>query len=274
MATGSTGINPGNHPIADELIGSKWTSLAIPTPKGSTDFSLYKLECQSSTWCIAVGKYVANKRNYVDATFLTSEVWNGSTWRIVKIFSPRTYAHQIDPGMVAGGDHPTASPQQLSCVSKTFCVITGFWNGVFVEQWNGHRWSEVTAPNYAWRPRGDSEFSGGTCLTSAICFATGGYAVSNGAWRPLIERWIGQKWKIVALPALPSRFRHGTGFRLTQVDCVTSDLCVAFGDPGFSSANLNALKWNGRTWAYVSISGSRAKPAILCLTNSKCVLVD
>jgi hypothetical protein len=274
MATGSTGIGPGNHPIADELIGSNWTSLPVPTPKGSTDFSLYKLDCKSSTWCIAVGSYVANKTDYVDAQFLTSEVWNGFTWRIVTIFSPRTYAPQTDPGMVPGGDHPTASPQQLSCVTETFCVVAGFWKGVFVEQWDGHRWSEVTAPNYHWRPQYDSEFSGGACISSTNCLATGGIAVSNGAWRPLIERWNGQKWTIDKLPALPKIFRRGTGFRLTQVECVTSNFCVAFGDPGFASATLNAMKWNGRTWTYITISGSRAKPAFLCLTNSECNLID
>jgi len=274
MATGSTGIGPGNHPIADELIGATWQSLSVPTPRGSTDFSLYKLSCQSPMWCIAVGSYVANKKNYVDAQFLTSEVWNGTTWRNVTIVSPRTYAPQIDPGMVAGGDHPTAAPQQLSCISSKFCVITGFWKGVFVEEWNGHRWSEVTAPDYAWRPRGNSEFSGGTCFSSVNCIATGGFAVSNGAWRPLIERWNGRMWKIVTLPVLPEQFRRGTGFRLTQVECSSADVCIAFGDPGIGSAGINALKWNGQTWSYVSVAGNRARPAILCLSRSNCESIN
>lgn len=273
MATGSTGLNPGNHPIADELIGTSWKSLSVPTPRGSTDFSLYKLNCQSSKWCIGVGIYVANKPNYLDATFLVSEVWNGSTWKIVPIFSPRTYVHQIDPGMVAGGAHPTASPQQLSCVTKAFCVIAGFWNGVFVEQWNGHQWSEVTAPNYSARPRYDSEFSGGTCVWKTFCVATGGYAVSNKAWRPLIEKWNGLAWQIVALPTLPKKFQQGTGFRLSQVECASSILCVAYGDPGFASTGLNGLKWNGKTWSYIS-TGSRTRPALMCLARNSCELID
>ena len=274
MTTGSTGLSPGNHPFADELVGSTWTSLLVPTPRGSTDFSLNRLVCRTTTWCIAVGSYVANKPNYVDAQFLSSEVWNGSTWHIVPIYSPRTYAHQIDPGMVAGGDHPTASPQQLSCVSETFCVITGFWQGVFVEQWNGHRWSEVLAPDYALRPRGNSEFSGGACTSTSNCFATGGYAVSNGAWRPLIERWDGQQWKIVTLPELPTQFRHGTGFRLTQIECTSTNACVAFEDPGFTSTGVNGLQWDGSVWRYVTIGGSRKIPSILCLSKVHCQLID
>jgi len=187
MMTSSSAPQVGNKPIADVLDGSHWTTVPIPIVKGSTDLALYKLECQSPTWCVGVGSYVANKKNYLDATFLVSQVWNGVGWHIVPIVSPRTNAPQVDPGMVAGGDHPTASPQELSCVSKKFCVIAGFWIGVFVEQWNGHRWSEVAAPNDASRPGYDSEFSGGTCISTTDCVAVGGYAVSNGKWRPLIE---------------------------------------------------------------------------------------
>lgn len=273
MATGSTGLNIGNHPIADELIGAHWKSLPVPTPKGSTDFSLYKLDCRSSTWCVGVGNYVANKPNYSDATFLASEVWNGSTWRIVPIFSPRTYAPQVDPGMVNGGAHPTAAPQQLSCVSNTFCVFTGFWTGVFVEEWNGHRWSEIHAPNEPKNVGSASEFSGGSCTSTTFCIASGGYDISNGVWRPLIEKWNGHLWRIVALPKLPKIYERGTGFRLAQVDCVSSDFCVAFGDPGLVSTGLNGLEWNGQTWSYVS-TGNRARLALVCLTKTDCNLID
>jgi hypothetical protein len=265
--------SPGNRPIAEELNGTQWTTITVPSVKGSTDFSLFKLDCRSSSWCVGVGSYVANKRDYSDATFLVSEVWNGTSWRIVPIDSPRTYAPQIDPGMVAGGEHPTAAPQQLSCVSKTFCVFTGFWTGVFVEQWNGHRWSEVAAPNAPSRPAYDSEFSGGTCLSTTFCVATGGYAVSNAAWRPLIERWNGQSWQIVTVPKLPQHFNGKPGFRLTSVECSSPKLCEAFGDPGFTSAGVNGLLWNGRTWRYVA-TGVRAKPIFVCLTTRRCVLIS
>jgi hypothetical protein len=273
MATGSTGLNIGNHPIAAELIGVHWKSLSVPTPKGSTDFSLIELDCRSSTWCVGVGKYVANKPNYSDATFLASEVWNGSTWRIVPIFSPRTYAPQVDPGMVNGGAHPTATPVQLSCVSNTFCVFAGFWTGVFVEEWNGLRWSEIHAPNELKNVGSNSEFSGGSCTSTTFCIASGGYAISNGVWRPLIEKWNGHLWRIIALPEMPKFYRHGTGFRLVQVDCVSSDLCVAFGDPGMVSTGLNGLEWNGQRWSYVS-TGSRAKRTLVCLTKTECSLID
>jgi hypothetical protein len=273
MATGSNGLeSPGNYPIAEELIDTHWTALSVPSVKGSTDFSLFKLDCRSPSWCVGVGSYVANKRNYTDATFLVSEVWNGSSWRIVPIDSPRTYAPQIDPGMVNGGEHPTAAPQQLSCVSKTFCVFTGFWTGVFVEQWNGHRWSKVAAPNAPNRPAYDSEFSGGTCVSTKFCVATGGYAVSNAAWRPLVEQWNGHNWLIATLPKLPQHFTGKPGFRLTSVECPSSQLCEAFGDPGFASTGVNGLMWNGQSWRYV-VTGSTAKATFMCLTKNRALLV-
>jgi hypothetical protein len=273
MATGSKAPGVGNHPVAAVLNGEMWTSIPVPTPKGATDFSLSKLKCLTSRWCVAVGSYVANKPNYVDATFLTSEVWNGSTWHNAPIFSPRTDAAQVDPGMVAGGDHPTASPQQLSCVTKNLCFIMGFWRGVFVEKWNGKHWRQIAAPNDAARPPSDSEFSGGSCISKSFCVATGGYAVSNGKWSPLIEQWNGHSWSIVTLPKLPPKFLQKPGFRLNQVTCSSSTSCVAYGDPGFGTTGLNGLKWNGAKWLYIS-TGRGAVPTILCVNNADCETVD
>lgn len=273
MMTGSPGITLHDHPFAETLVGTRWTSLPVPVTEGSTDFTLNELQCRSSTWCIGVGSYVANRPNYDDATFLVSEVWNGSTWRLVPVYSPRTYAPQIDPGSSPGGEHPTASPQQLSCVSHRFCVFAGFWRGDFAESWNGQRWSKMTTPDDPARPAGDSEFSGGTCVSTTFCVAAGGYAVSNGAWRPLIERWNGEGWRIMALPSLPKRFRHGTGFRLTATQCVSTSYCVVYGDPGFAPTGLDAMRWNGEAWRYVSLGGFRS-PRIVCLALDVCAVVD
>jgi hypothetical protein len=273
MVTGTNGENQGNKPIAEELIGTHWTTLPVPNVKGSIDFSIYKLSCQSSKWCVGVGTYAANKPNYSDATFLVSEVWNGTTWRFVPIDSPRTNAPLIDPGMVAGGEHPTGDPQQISCVSKKFCMIMGSLTGPFVEQWNGRRWSTVAAPDALTRPASDSEFWDGTCLSKTFCVAVGGYPVSNAAWRPLIEQWDGHSWQIVTLPRLPQYFNGKPGFNLTGVECASTKFCEAYGDQTVANSGVNGLMWNGRTWHYVA-TGNRATSAWTCLTNSVCEFVD
>jgi hypothetical protein len=270
MVTGSVGQH---RAFAEDLNGTHWTGLKVPTVKRSLDFSIYKLSCESPTWCVGVGSYVANKKNYTDATFLVSEVWNGSTWRMVRIDSPRTYAPQIDPGMVDGGDHPTASPQQISCVSPKFCVWVGFWQGVFVEEWNGLRWSKVPAPNASARPGFDSEFSDGTCVSTTFCVATGGYAVSNAAWRPLIEQWNGRSWRIETLPRLPQYFNGKPGFSISGVECTSTTVCEAFGDHTIMSSGVNGLTWNGRTWRYVA-TGNRERAELVCLNSEHCDLID
>ena len=273
MLTGSPGITLHNYPWALTLEGTQWTTLRVPVTKGSTDFTLYELQCRSSSWCIGVGSYVANRPNYEDATFLVSEVWNGSKWRLVPVYSPRTNAPQVDPGMSPGGAHPTASPQQLSCVSKRFCVFAGFWMGDFAESWDGQRWSKVDTPNDPLRPAYDSEFSGGTCVSTTFCVATGGYAVSNAAWRPLIDQWNGERWQIAVLPKLPSRFRRKPGFRLSRVQCASASDCVAFGDSQFATTGLDAMSWNGRVWHYISIA-KVMRPTIKCVAPNVCALFD
>ncbi|MGD0852109.1 MAG: hypothetical protein ABSA07_01965 [Acidimicrobiales bacterium] len=266
-----TGTNDRNRPIAEELIGTQWTTVRVPAVKGSSNFSIFKVSCETSQWCVGVGSYVANKPNYSDATFLVSETWNGSTWRIVPIDSPRTYAPQLDPGMVDGGEHPTASPQQISCVSKRFCMLAGFWMGVFVEEWNGRSWTKVTAPN-APIPGYDSEFSGGTCLSTTFCIAVGGYPVSNAAWRPLIEQWNGRSWHIVTMPRLPHYFNGKPGFNITGVECSSTTRCEAFGDQTIENSGVNGLMWNGRSWRYVA-TGIRRSAEVVCLSNDHCQLM-
>ncbi len=273
MATGANNLAPVDSPIADELIGTRWTSLPVPTVKGSTNFSLFKLDCRSPTWCVAVGIYVANRPDFMDATYLVSEVWNGSKWRIVPIKSPRTNVHPTDPGSTAGGLHPTAAPQQISCVSKRFCFVVGFFTGVFVDEWNGQRWSRSAAPN---RPIGkgyDPGFTGGTCVSTTFCVATGGYHVSNAAWRPLVEMWNGEEWRIATLPPLPQKYNGKPGFRLSNVFCSSSKLCVAYGDTALTTAGLSNLIWNGRTWRYVAAE-RRNGFTIICQTKTECILVD
>jgi hypothetical protein len=267
MVTGQASYRDGsNHPYSATLNGTRWTIHPVATVKGTTDFSLFELDCVSKTWCMAVGSYVASKPNYADAQFLVSEVWNGSEWRLVSIFSPKTYGPQLDPGFVAGGEHPTAAPQQLSCVSSNFCMFAGFWTGVFVEQWDGTSWHQVTAPNASAKPSSASEFSGGTCASANWCVGTGGYAVANGIWRPLIDQWNGVHWFEVALPRFPLQIAGKTGFRLGHVRCETESECVAFGE---ISSRLLAMEWNGRSWHYVSTRAA-SDPQAACLPQRLC----
>ncbi len=87
------------------------------------DFSIFKLNCQSSKWCVGVGSYVANKRDYTDATFLVSEVWNGSTWRIVPIDSPRTYAPKSTQGWLMVENIRRHHHNRFLCLEDVLCIV-------------------------------------------------------------------------------------------------------------------------------------------------------
>jgi hypothetical protein len=270
MATGSAILNNfgASAPYSAVLDGKRWTHHPVPSPKGSSDFSLSHVDCLSSSWCMATGLYVASKPNYRDAQFLVAEVWNGTTWRIVHIFSPRTDAPQGDPGFCSGCEHPTASLQALTCESRSFCIVVGAWAGVFVEQWDGHRWAEVHAPAARGYPASDSEFSGATCTSVTSCVAVGGYSIANGIWSPLVERWNGSHWKLVAVPRNPHGINHLGGFSVDGVVCAADRYCVALGHTNSTLSRLS-LEWNGRRWVYV-MTNRVDNGAIVCLTSRFC----
>ncbi len=270
MATGSAALNNYgvNAPTAAVLHDATWTEYPVPSPKGSTDFWLSHVDCLSTTWCMATGEYVASEPHYVDAQFLASEVWNGATWRVVRIFSPRTDAHQIDPGFDAGGEHPTANLDQLACVSTSFCVVAGSWVGGFIEQWNGTQWTETPAPGAGLHREGGAEFSGAACTSEQFCVATGGYPIANGIWSPLVDEWNGSRWTTVPLPANPHGINHEGGFSMTGVTCGSASDCLSLGDVGTSWRGL-AMFWNGATWHYVR-AGTIENGAVVCVTPRRC----
>jgi hypothetical protein len=270
MATGSATLNNlgASAPYSAVLDGTRWTLHAVPSPKGSTDFSLTHVDCLSASWCMATGLYVASKPDYKDAQFLVSEVWNGVSWKIVHIFSPRTNAPQLDPGFCAGCDHPTAGLQALTCASRSFCIVVGAWTGVFVEQWDGHRWAKVHAPDAPGYPSGDSELSGATCTSVTSCVAVGGYSIANGIWSPLVEQWNGSEWGLVPLPRNPHGINHVGGFMLRGVACASSRYCISLGESETLLKRLS-LEWNSRRWVYVKINPVE-NGAIVCLTSKFC----
>jgi hypothetical protein len=218
---------------------------------------------------MATGSYVANKPNYTDAQFLQSAIWNGSSWHLVGIFSPRTDAHQLDPGFSPGGEHPTAGLSQLACVSESFCLVAGSWtNGAFVEQWSGIRWSEVSVPDEPGYPKSDSELSGVACVSTDFCFVGGGYPIANGIWRPLVDEWDGHSWMRVTMPKNFHGVNYVGGIRMNAITCASSRRCVSFTDIPMPEADT-AVIWNGTGWRYEEVR-DQTEGAIVCLAPRSC----
>lgn len=258
-------------PYSAALHGRTWTRERVPNPKGASDLSLNLLDCLSPSWCMATGSYVASKPDYTDAQFLQSDLWDGTGWHSVAIYSPRTYLHQIDPGMSPGGNHPTAELGQLACVTRTFCMVAGSWvDGAFIEQWNGRRWSEVHAPDQPGYPKGDTELSGAACPSASFCVAVGGYGIANGIWGAFVDQWNGHTWVHVVMPKNFHGINYYGGIMMRRVECASERDCVSFAvlNRDLPGGEL-AVEWDGASWRYREV-GTFVGGALVCLTHRFC----
>jgi hypothetical protein len=102
---------------------------------------------------------------------------------------------------------------------------------------NGQSWSIQATPN----PPGStlSQLFAVSCLSPVACTAVGDQ--DNGSDEtPLVERWNGQSWSILATP--PGVDSGG----LLGVSCASKSFCAAVG--GHGNAPLAEI-WNGRNWS-------------------------
>jgi hypothetical protein len=130
--------------------------------------------------------------------------------------------------------------------------------------WNGSDWTLIPTPNRT--PGGYSEnvLSGADALGSNNVWAVG-YSLSQSsdtanAYRTLVERWDGSRWRMVQSPNV------GAGSNtLTGVEAIARDLVWAVGyhKHGTHRETL-VLRWNGRSWRVVkSPNPGRSSNALL-----------
>jgi serine/threonine-protein kinase len=170
--------------------GQKWSSAG---GTGST------LSCASPTFCMS-------------SSYPGYATWNGATWT--------TYPAVTFPNDVS------ASIQQLSCVSSTFCAAVFAGTGPYEDfytyglTWNGTTWS---AP-ISFESTAYLDFTGLTCVSPAFCLTTD----IDGD----VYEWNGTTW----------RFTGGDGIRDQSISCASATFCAAVGSG-------NAVTWNGSSWS-------------------------
>jgi hypothetical protein len=108
--------------------------------------------------------------------------------------------------------------------------------------------------------------------------AVGFSAVTSSRNKPLIERWNGLKWSIVASPNPSST----STAQLLGVSCSSATNCLAVGYAHFTGVHRDKTlieRWNGTTWSIVA-SPSPASPtwgsrlhAISCVGSTFCAAV-
>jgi hypothetical protein len=240
-----------NKTLIERWNGTSWSIVSSPNaPKTETNI-LTAVSCSAATSCVAVGESLTGR------TLI--EQWNGTTWSIV----------------AKGGSH--SGLQNVSCTSASNCFAVGSFNDgsvtkILIERWNGTTWSIVPSPN----PAGavSSGLIGISCVTTTSCFAVGSFASPDLAHSaPLIERWNGSSWVIVASPSPAGAARAGFG----SVSCATATSCVAVGSSVNSSFVGKTLieRWNGSTWAIVASPNPAGSPgaglsSVDCVTATSC----
>jgi hypothetical protein len=251
--------------LAEFWNGHTWSLMKAPSPRGIR-VRLIGIACPTRTSCVAVGSYwpTANRQRPL------AEHWNGKTWAIMT-------TPTLADGYIAFS--AIACPSAKSC----FAVgtrLTGSGNTTtLVEHWNGTKWATMTSANVGGSAAGS--LTGIACVNGATCFAVGDVAYPTRSLPdvvPLIEKWNGSHWAIVASP-IPGTNNFSTLF---DVRCATAANCLAVGGsgqqtgPGTSSFEHTLTEhWDGTAWSIVdgtSPTGSVADgfDALTCIGAGPC----
>ena len=250
--------------------GKRWSITANPTPPGSVFWSLSAVSCVSAANCNAVGNYqppTGRVRNH-----LLAEHWNGTRWSVVTIPSPS--------GAVLNA---------VSCSSTANCFAVGGRNNAkssglaLIERWNGKNWSIITTPV---PPAGTFfQMNAASCHADSDCTAVGfreATTFAYGSQLPLVERWNGKAWSVVASPT-PTNPNPLPGTSLNGVTCLTATSCTAVGTAYTSLSTPPSGQWlieqsSGARWSVVASpipTGATTTFAngVACPTTTSCVAV-
>ncbi len=164
------------------------------------------------------------------------EQWDGSTWRIV-----------ASPG--AGFLNGVAAVS-----SQDVWAVGGQNNTTLIERWNGTQWRVIPSPNAS--PSMNS-LTGVAALDANTVWAAGAYTNATGVKLPLIERWDGTQWRIVASP-IPS---GATASGFTSLSAIPGSNhvwavgSVRYGQPpsgGTGYFQPLIERWDGGAWQIVA----------------------
>ncbi len=225
-----SGAHPGNL-LEHYGAGGHWTAVGTPAPQGQ----LSALSCDGSDGqCWAVGAALNGTRA------ITFHLVEGS-WHSVAA-APLTASFV----QVSG----------VACATADDCLLVGFATpkhgaGVaLAERWNGRIWSRVTVPGQL---SAGGALQGVTCLPGhapTTCWAVGQTAAKGsglGPIRPLVERWNGSAFKLIASPLGSA----GDYPEPAAVACASRAACQAVGSRGSGEDESRVLTegWDGSAWS-------------------------
>jgi len=249
-AVGSQVTNDGfDTSLVEQLATGTWSAGSAPVPTGTDVNALSAVTCTAGPTCFAVGSHSSQ----ATADTLV-ERWTGGAWSVVPSDS------------VGGGLDSFLNA--VTCVDSTRCWAVGDVEPnsgksatPLIEDWDGAKWSIVTAQN----PTGSqiTVLTGVSCVSATDCFAVGYYAqiASSGLVfglnqvgaivlaQTLVEHWNGQSWAMISSPdTSPAKSNV-----LLGVTCVSATDCWAVGyAEGTSTFGGLVEQWNGNAWSIVA----------------------
>jgi hypothetical protein len=207
FAVGQYLTKSGSVALAETWNGTDWTVQSLPGAVSNT--FLLGVSCATPRACVAVGSY-------------GTEVWNGTSWRLVPMAAPAG-------GQVVSLDGVTCtSPRSCTAVGSYFSRNAGPLN--LAEAWNGTAWRVQATPDPI--PEGRNQLNSVSCTSPRSCTAVGVDAASDFAPPGgFAETWDGTRWRLQATPVPPGTVLT----ELFTVSCPVPGKCTAVGTIGGQS---------------------------------------
>ncbi len=160
-------------------------------------------------------------------------------------------AQRNDPPLRAIGYLEGVSAVSISDIWAvgTKQAVAGDRQRVVTEHWDGHRWSQVPAPNPG---NLESAFDDVEAVAADDVWAIGEQADSTGGpegIKTLIEHWDGRSWSVIKSPNPAGTYRQ-----LTSVSAVsaTDVWAVGYYSPPDTPRQTLTLHWDGAAWKRVT----------------------
>lgn len=208
----------------------------VASPQVGEEGNLADVTVISAHDAWAVGSFYG-----VDALKRTlAEHWDGATWSAVASPNPSSIWNELDA--VSG-----VSANDVWAVGQT--GTANFKSEPVIEHWNGTNWAVSPSPSL---PQDNNYLTGIAAVSSTTAWAVGYTLVtssSRSVEKPLIMRWDGSAWKLVASPALSS----ANGGELHAVTAIAANDVWAVGD---NTGSPLIEHWNGSSWTVAQENAS------------------